>query len=34
MSKLEAHVREKMPQHISTAELDEWERIMATLETG
>lgn len=34
MARLEAHLREKMPSRISTAELDEWKRIMAVLETG
>ena len=34
MSKLEAHLREKMPARISAAELDEWNQIMAVLETG
>lgn len=34
MAKLEAHLREKMPGRITAAELDEWQRIMAVLETG
>lgn len=34
MARLEAHLRDKMPARISTAELDEWQRIMAVLETG
>lgn len=34
MSRLEAHLREKMPGRITAAEMDEWKRIMAVLETG
>lgn len=34
MSKLEAHLRDKMPGRISSTEMDEWKRIMAVLETG
>lgn len=34
MSRLEAHLREKMPERITAAEMDEWKRIMAVLETG
>jgi SIR2-like domain len=34
MTKLEKHLREKMPARISSAEVDEWERILAVLETG
>ncbi|MBK9263555.1 MAG: SIR2 family protein [Polyangiaceae bacterium] len=34
MSRLEAYLREKMPARISHAELDEWNRITAVLETG
>ncbi len=34
MSRLEAHLREKMPERITSAEMGEWKRIMAVLETG
>ncbi|HRI72710.1 MAG TPA: SIR2 family protein [Polyangium sp.] len=34
MAKLEAHLRDKMPARISGAEVDEWNKIKAVLETG